>query len=85
MTTPVSSPAASAPLVTHSACRLCAASSLRSVLSLGTLGVSGFINADAAATSTEALWIWNLASEGKTIESDVQWLPLLHRSVKKRQ
>lgn len=27
--------------------------------------------------SDRALWIWNLASEGTTIESDLQWLPWL--------
>ena len=34
--------------------------------------VAGFMNAAASG-----LWLWNLACEGKTIESDFEWLPLI--------
>ena len=36
--------------------------------------VAGLMNVDAPATD---LWLWNLACEGKTIESDFEWLPLI--------
>ena len=38
--------------------------------------VAGKMDVDAAQHS-EDLWLWNLASEGKTIETDVGWLPLI--------
>lgn len=45
--------------------------------------LAGFLDADRVTTA-DALWIWNLASEGKTIESDVQWLPLLRNLAPQR-
>jgi lysophospholipase L1-like esterase len=38
--------------------------------------LAGFLEPDPIGAEP-ALWIWNLASEGRTIETDVQWLPLL--------
>ncbi|HJP91864.1 MAG TPA: SGNH/GDSL hydrolase family protein [Pyrinomonadaceae bacterium] len=38
--------------------------------------VAGFMNVDAQQNSSE-LWLWNLACEGQTIESDFHWLPLI--------
>lgn len=38
--------------------------------------LAGFFEADSRSAEP-ALWMWNLASEGRTIESDVRWLPLL--------
>src|ERR1041385_4227572 len=29
------------------------------------------------SVATPELWLWNLACEGKTIESDFEWLPLI--------
>ena len=38
--------------------------------------VAGLMNVDADETPS-ALWLWNLACEGQTIDSDVSWLPLI--------
>src|SRR5688572_8236539 len=38
--------------------------------------VAGKMDADEGRHSSD-LWCWNLACEGKTIESDVAWLPLI--------
>ena len=39
--------------------------------------LAGFYDQDAAAAAEDTLWVWNLASEGQTIESDLRWLPWL--------
>ena len=36
--------------------------------------VAGFMNVDAGPSD---LWLWNLACEGQTIDSDFAWLPLI--------
>ena len=38
--------------------------------------VAGFMNVDAQQNSSD-VWLWNLACEGQTIESDFNWLPLI--------
>ena len=38
--------------------------------------VAGFMNVDAQQNSSD-VWLWNLACEGQTIESDFGWLPLI--------
>ena len=38
--------------------------------------VAGLIDVDAEQSSSD-LWVWNLACEGQTIESDFGWLPLI--------
>lgn len=38
--------------------------------------VAGLIDVDADQSSSD-LWLWNLACEGQTIESDFGWLPLI--------
>ena len=38
--------------------------------------VAGLMNVDAAQNPSD-LWLWNLACEGQTIESDFGWLPLI--------
>lgn len=38
--------------------------------------VAGLIDVDADQSSSD-LWLWNLACEGRTIESDFGWLPLI--------
>jgi lysophospholipase L1-like esterase len=38
--------------------------------------VAGFMNVDGQQNSSD-LWLWNLACEGQTIESDFDWLPLI--------
>lgn len=38
--------------------------------------VAGLMNVDAAQKLSD-LWLWNLACEGRTIESDFEWLPLI--------
>ena len=38
--------------------------------------VAGFMNVDAQENSSD-IWLWNLACEGQTIESDFDWLPLI--------
>ena len=40
------------------------------------VNVAGYLRRDERA-SLPALWVWNLASEGGTIERDQQWLPLI--------
>jgi len=40
------------------------------------VNLAGYFRRDER-TSLPALWIWNLASEGQTIENDRKWLPLL--------
>ena len=39
------------------------------------LNVAGYMNADGQDSS--GLWLWNLACEGQTIDSDFSWLPLI--------
>ncbi len=39
------------------------------------LNVAGFMNVDGQDSS--GLWLWNLACEGQTIDSDFGWLPLI--------
>lgn len=39
--------------------------------------VAGYMNVDMQEPSADALWIWNLACEGRTIETDFEWLPLI--------
>jgi lysophospholipase L1-like esterase len=39
--------------------------------------VAGYMNIDMQQPSADALWIWNLACEGRTIETDFEWLPLI--------
>jgi len=38
--------------------------------------LAGFVSEDPNRAEP-ALWIWNLAAEGRTIEDDLSWLPLL--------
>lgn len=38
--------------------------------------VAGLMNVDANRAGSD-LWLWNLACEGQTIESDFDWLPLI--------
>ena len=38
--------------------------------------VAGLMNVDGQQKSAD-VWLWNLACEGQTIESDFQWLPLI--------
>lgn len=38
--------------------------------------VAGFLDRDEPAVAG-SLWIWNLACEGRTIENDLEWLPLI--------
>ena len=38
--------------------------------------VAGYMDVEAADES-ESIWIWNLASEGSTIQDDFKWLPLI--------
>src|SRR5829696_1785640 len=38
--------------------------------------VAGFVNVDEDQNPSD-LWLWNLACEGQTIESDLGWLPLI--------
>ena len=38
--------------------------------------LAGYLDLDPQAAD-DAVWMWNLASEGRTIETDVRWLPLL--------
>lgn len=40
------------------------------------VNVAGYLRRDEAGPPP-ALWFWNLASEGRTIESDQHWLPLI--------
>ena len=40
------------------------------------VNVAGHLREDARR-SLPALWVWNLASEGRTIDGDARWLPLL--------
>ena len=39
------------------------------------LNVAGFMNVDGHDSG--GVWLWNLACEGQTIESDFDWLPLI--------
>ena len=41
------------------------------------LNVAGFMNIQNASSSSGDLWLWNLACEGQTIDSDFAWLPLI--------
>jgi hypothetical protein len=45
--------------------------------------LAGFLDSDAHADG-EALWLWNLASEGKFIDDDRRWLPLLRNLAPRR-
>ena len=38
--------------------------------------VAGFMNVDAQQNSSD-VWLWNLACEGRTIEDDFKWIPLV--------
>lgn len=38
---------------------------------------AGYLNADEQA-SRRTLWLWNLACEGRTLDTDVEWMPMLH-------
>jgi lysophospholipase L1-like esterase len=38
--------------------------------------IAGLMNVDAQRNSSD-LWLWNLACEGQTIDSDFAWLPLI--------
>ncbi len=38
--------------------------------------VAGFMNVDGDQNPSD-LWLWNLACEGQTIDSDLDWLPLI--------
>ena len=38
--------------------------------------VAGFMNVDTQQNTSD-VWLWNLACEGQTIESDFAWLPLI--------
>ena len=38
--------------------------------------VAGLMNVDTQQSSSD-VWLWNLACEGQTIESDFDWLPLI--------
>jgi hypothetical protein len=40
------------------------------------VNLAGQLNTDERE-SERALWLWNLACEGKTIDTDLEWLPLL--------
>jgi lysophospholipase L1-like esterase len=40
------------------------------------VNVAGYLTHDTR-TTLPALWIWNLAAEGRTIEADRKWLPFL--------
>ena len=40
------------------------------------VNVAGYLTQDAR-TALPALWVWNLASEGVTIEADRKWVPFL--------
>lgn len=39
--------------------------------------IAGNMNVDTNDQHARALWIWNLACEGRTIETDFEWLPLI--------
>lgn len=38
--------------------------------------LAGHLNADPRPTR-RALWIWNLACEGRTVDTDLEWLPMI--------
>ena len=40
------------------------------------VNLAGYLRTDERASGS-ALWLWNLGSEGRTIDTDVQWLPFL--------
>jgi lysophospholipase L1-like esterase len=39
--------------------------------------VAGFLKIDNEHLSNRDLWLWNLACEGRTVDSDFAWLPLI--------
>lgn len=39
--------------------------------------VAGFMSVDRDTSASDQLWLWNLACEGQTIDSDFAWLPLI--------
>jgi hypothetical protein len=39
--------------------------------------MAGYMNLDAQDQNPNALWVWNLASEGRTIETDFAWLSFI--------
>lgn len=39
--------------------------------------LAGHLEADPRQTR-RALWLWNLACEGRTVDTDLEWLPFLH-------
>jgi lysophospholipase L1-like esterase len=40
------------------------------------VNLAGYLRTDERQTGS-ALWLWNLGSEGRTIDTDIQWLPFL--------
>lgn len=40
------------------------------------VNLAGYLSADQRSTP-DALWLWNLGSESRTIENDLRWLPFL--------
>lgn len=48
--------------------------------------LAGYLDEDSSRPSSgdQALWVWNLASEGQTIDSDVRWVPLLRNLAPER-
>lgn len=40
------------------------------------VNLAGYLRQDER-TAAPALWVWNLGSEGRTIDTDLQWMPLL--------
>jgi hypothetical protein len=40
--------------------------------------VAGYLSQGEEEPTGRNLWLWNLASEGRTVESDFRWLPLIN-------
>jgi len=47
------------------------------------VNLAGFLEADARP-SGPALWLWNLGSESRTLDTDLRWLPLLQNLAPER-
>lgn len=47
------------------------------------VNLAGFLDADARP-SQSALWLWNLGSEARTLDTDVRWLPWLQNLAPER-
>lgn len=47
------------------------------------VNLAGFLDADVRI-SESALWLWNLGSEARTLDTDVRWLPLLRNLAPER-